>query len=145
MKVRLLLAHSAEVQSNLLYAMGIGWTRIGPGPSPFAIAALIEVLWDETNRPYRVAFDIVDVDGQPFQVPTPTGDRPFHITAEFRQGRPPDAAPGTAFLAAIAVNVQPVQFQPGRQYLVRALVDDTVMDQTGFRVRIEPPPPPQRG
>lgn len=139
MRVRLLLANWAEVQANKLYAMGIGWTQIGPAPSPFAIAALIEVPWDETNRPHRLAFEILDVDGQPFQVPTPTGDRPFQITAEFNQGRPPDAPPGTTFLVPVSVNVQPVQFQPGRQYVVRASVDGAVMDETTFRARQQPP------
>lgn len=142
MKVRLLLANWAEVpgQSNMLYAMGIGWTLIGPVPSPFAIAALIEVPWDETNRAIRLAFDIVDVDGHPFQVPTPTGDRPFQITAEINQGRPADAPAGTTFLAPVAVNVQAVQFQPGQQYMVRASIDGRVMDETSFRVRPQPPP-----
>lgn len=140
MKVRLFLANWAEIQSSMLYALGIGWNIIGPKASPFAIAALVEVQWDETNRQYRLEFDIVDADGQAFQVPTPTGDRPFSIAAEFAVGRPPDATPGMTFLAPITVNVQPVQFQPGRHYLVRALIDGTVADQTTFRVRTQPPP-----
>ena len=43
MKIRLLLAHAAEVQNSLLFAMGVGWTEIGPAPSAFAIAAILEV------------------------------------------------------------------------------------------------------
>jgi hypothetical protein len=142
MKVRLLLANHAEVKGGMLYAMGIGWTQIGPKASPFAIAALIEVTWEETNRPYKISFDILDVDGQPFHVPTATGDKRFELGAEFNQGRPPDVPPGSPFLACIAMNIQAVQFQPGQQYVLRALVDGEVMDQTGFRVR--PAEPPKR-
>lgn len=48
MKLRLMLAHAAEVQAGMLYMLGTGWTEIGPAPSPFAIAGIIEVPWDET-------------------------------------------------------------------------------------------------
>jgi uncharacterized protein DUF6941 len=140
MKIRLLLANYAEVQANLLYAMGIGWTQIGPAPSPFAIAALIEVGWDETNQPYRLAFNIVDVDEQPFLVPTPMGDQPFQLSAELRVGRPPDSVPGAKFLTPVAINVQPLQFQAGRHYVVRATVNGDVRDEVSFRVRQEPVP-----
>ena len=138
MKLRLFLANWAEVQSNMLYAMGIGWTDIGPAPSPFAIAALVEVEWGETNHPYRLDLDVIDADGQPFQVPTPTGSRPFNITAEFRMGRPAEAAPGARFMVPVVANVQAVQFEPGRHYVVRALIDGIVMDETTFKVRARP-------
>jgi hypothetical protein len=134
MKLRLLLARWAEVQANMLYAMGIGWTHIAPAPAPFAIAAVIEVGWEETNQPYRLVFSIVDVDEQPFLVPTPMGDQPFQIGAELRVGRPPDAVPGTTFLMPVAINVPPLQFQSGRHYLVRATVNEILRDETGFRV-----------
>ena len=49
MKLRLMRAHAAEVQAGMLYMLGTGWTEIGPAPSPFAIAGIIEVPWDETN------------------------------------------------------------------------------------------------
>jgi len=138
MKVRLLLANFAEVRDKLLYVVSGGWTLIGPRPTPFAIAALVEVEWNETNRPLNLLFDIVDVDGQPFQVPTPTGDQPFKIGAEVNFGRPPDAVPGEKFLMPVAINFQPLPFEPGRQYVVRAFLDGTPMDETGFRVRPQP-------
>jgi len=144
MKVRLLLANFAEVRDNMLYAMGAGWTIIGPAPSQFAIAALVEVPWEETNRPLRLLFEIFDVDGQPFSVGTLTGDRPFQIGAELSVGRPPDVPPGTTFLTPVAINVQPIQFRPGQQYVMRASIDGAQMDEVHFRVRQQPPQPPQR-
>lgn len=135
MKIRLLLAHAAEVQNSLLYAIGVGWTQIGPAPSPFAIAAVVEVGWDETSR--RHAFEIVfeDADGHPIMVPTPAGDQPFRLPAEFAVGRPPDAVQGTSFIVPIALNIQPVQLPPGRRCVVKALVDGEVLDELFFAVR----------
>jgi len=144
MKVRLLLANFAEVRENLLSLMGAGWTLTGPAPAPFAIAALVEVPWEETNRPIKLFFEIFDVDGQPFTVGTPTGDRPFQIGAELSVGRPPDVPPGTTFLSPVAINVQSIQFQPGQQYVVKVSVNGVPMDEVQFRVRPQPQAPERR-
>ena len=151
MKVRLLLAHSAEVQNGLLYALGVGWTQIGPGPAPFAVAAIVEVTWEETNRPYRFEIVFEDADGPPLLVPTPAGDQPLRIGADFVAGRPPDAAPGTSFTLPVAIPMAPVPFPPGRHCVVRALVNGTEYDRLGFAVRpalgappgLPPQPPPR--
>jgi hypothetical protein len=142
-KVRLLLAHAAEIQAGMLYAMGIGWTEIGPDPSPFAVAALIEVGWDETNRPHELVVGIVDVDGQPLTVVTPTGDQPFQINASFTTGRPPNAKPGRSFMVPVALNLPPIPLQPARDYIVRASVNGTVLDETPFSTRPAQPQQPR--
>jgi hypothetical protein len=134
-KVRLLLAHYAEVQANLLFALGVGWTEIGPEPSAFAIAALIEVTWDETNRPHELRFTIVDADGHALQVPTATGDRAFEVTAAFDVGRPPGVVVGRSFIVPAAINVTPMPFQPGRQYVIRAAVDGEPLDEVSILIR----------
>ncbi len=148
MKVRLLLAHSAEVQQGLLYALGVGWTQFGPGPAPFAVAALVEVTWEETNRPYRFEIVFEDADGLPLLVPTPAGDQQIRIGADFVAGRPPDGAPGTSFTLPVAIPMAPVPFPPGRHCIVRALVNDTEYDRVGFVVRpvpgAQPGLPPQQ-
>ena len=140
MKVRLLLAKAAEVQSGLLYGLGIGWTHIGPDPSIFAIAALVEVSWDETNRPHRLTIVVVDTDGHPLLIPTATGDAPFQIEAVFNVGRPPDAQPGQSFTLPVAVNVPPLPFQQGRSYVIRALVDGERADEATVFMRAARPP-----
>ena len=60
MKLRLLLAHHAEVQAGMVYLLGAGWTEIGPDPSAFAIAGLVEIPWEETNRQHELDITIVD-------------------------------------------------------------------------------------
>ena len=139
MKVRLLLAHYAEVQAGQLFALGLGWTEIGPDPSPFALAALVEVTWEETNRRHQLQFVIVDADGQPVQIPTPTGDQPFQVQADFDVGRPPGVAPGRSFIVPVAINIPPLPFPPSRDYVVRVLVDGNLQDETAFTVRARPP------
>lgn len=144
MKLRLFLANHAEVHDGLLFANGIGWTDTGP-PSAFALCALIEVPWDETSRHRVLELDIVDVDGQPLQVPTPTGDQRFVLRLDFDVGRPPGAQPGRSFMVPVAINLQPLPFQPGRGYVVRALLDGQIADETAIQVRSGaaalPPPP----
>jgi len=138
-KVRLFLARQAEVQANLIYGLGLGVAEIGPDPSPFAICALIQIEWDETNRRHDLLFTIVDADGQPFQVPTPTGDQPFQVVAQFEAGRPPGVTPGRSFLMPVSVTIAPVQFRPGTDYSVKAFVDNVQFDETPLNVRPRPP------
>ena len=94
MKIRLLLATSAEVREGMLYLLGGGWTEIGPQPQPFAISGMIEVAWEETNRRRRLEITIENEDGQPLSVPTPGGEQPFRIETQFDVGRPPGGVPG---------------------------------------------------
>ena len=135
MRVRLFLAHAAEVQSDMLFAMGAGWTEIGPQPSPLAIAAIVEVPWDETNRQHTLEISIIDEDGQPFLVPTPAGDQPVRFEARFDVGRPPGVTAGRSFNVPVAINLQPLPFQAGRQYLVRASINGQPRDEVTFFVR----------
>lgn len=139
MKLRMLLAHFAEVQNQMLFVIGGGWTEIGPDPSPFAIAATVDVPWDETNRRHRLELVIVDADGQPLRVQTAEGNQaPLQIAAEFDVGRPPGVRPGTSFTVPIAVNLPPIPMVPGRSYTVRGLLDGHMLDELTFLVRQQP-------
>jgi uncharacterized protein DUF6941 len=145
MKLRLLLAHTAEVQAGMLYIMGAGWSEIGPGPSAFSIAGLVEVSWDETNRQHEVDITIVDADGQPFMHPTPTGDQAFHVNAKIEVGRPPGVRAGRSFMLPIALNFPPLQFRAGGDYVVRGAINGQILDEVPFAVRaVVPTPPPQQ-
>jgi len=123
----------------MLYALGLGVTEIVTGP--FAICALVEIGWDETNRRHNLLFTIVDVDNHPLLVPTPTGDQPFQIAAEFEAGRPPGVNPGRSFIMPVSLSVGPLPFVPGTDYLVRASVNGTQLDETPLYCRPRPPQP----
>ena len=145
MKVRLLLADSAEVREGLVFLLGGGWTEIGPQPQPFALAGIVEVEWDETNRPRRLEITIEDEDGRPLNVATPAGEQPFKIDSTFDVGRPP-GLPGRSFNIPLAIMVAPLPWVAGRRYIVKVAIDGETMDQVAFSVRPQPPQtqPPQR-
>jgi hypothetical protein len=134
-KLRLFLADAAEVREGLLFALGAGWTEIGPAPQPFALAGIIEVTWDETNHRRQGEIVIVDEDGQPLVVPTPAGEQPFRIPLSFDIGRPPGTAPGRSFNLPVAIMVAPLPWTPGRRYVARGVVDGEVLDEVAFTVR----------
>ncbi|MGH7356541.1 MAG: DUF6941 family protein [Candidatus Rokuibacteriota bacterium] len=139
MKLRLLLADSAEVREGLVFMLGGGWTEIGPPPQPFALAGIIEVLWEETNRRRHLEIVIDDEDGRPLNVVTPAGNEPFKIEADFDVGRPP-GPPGRSFNLPLAVTIAPLPWTPGRRYLVKAAVDGDTLDEVAFAVRMEQQP-----
>lgn len=143
MKVRLLLAKSAEVQSNLLYVLGGGWTAIGPGPVAFALVVTIEVGWDETSRKHKLEIVFEDADGPPILVPGPAGDQPLRLQAGFEAGRPPGSPPGSSFILPLAIPIGPVPFPPGRQCVVKALINGVVLDELFFSSRPTPLGPVQ--
>lgn len=127
----------------MLYGLGLGFTEIGPDPSPFAICALVEIAWDETNRQKTLAFRIENADGQPLQVPTPNGDQPFQVLAQFNVGRPAGAVPGRSFIMPVSISLAPLPLVPGTQYLVRAFIDEELFDETPLHVRPGPAQPPR--
>lgn len=142
MKLTLLLADFAEVLNGKLYVMGGGWTETGPAPAPSALAAIVEVGWDETNREHRLLFELVDSDNHAVMVPTPKGQEPLRIEAQFNVGRPPQAKPGSSFNLPFAVNIGPLPLQPGKVYVWRCRIDDESQEHWGatFVTRSVPPP-----
>jgi hypothetical protein len=137
-KLRLFLADCAEVREQLLFVLGGGWTEVGPQPQPFALVGIIEVDWEETNRRRQLEFLIHDEDGQPLNVPTPTGEQSFKIAAAFNVGRPTGEPAGRSFNVPIAVTVAPLPWTPGRRYIVEGRVDGQALDQVPFAVRPHP-------
>ena len=117
MKLTMLLADSAQAVNGKLYILGGGWTLIGPDPNPMAVAMLIDVPWDQTNRPHTWKLSLQDEDGQPVKLPTPIGDQVVELTAEFEVGRPPGVKPGTPLPVPLAVNIGPLPLPPGRGYV----------------------------
>ncbi len=124
MKVTLMLADYAEATNGKLYIMGGGWSIIGPGPSRFAIAIKIEVPWDQANTQHSLRLNLVDQDGQPIFIPTPTGDRPVEFGANFEVGRPAGLRPGTPLDVVLAINIGPIPIPPDGRYVWQCYVND---------------------
>lgn len=117
MKVTMLLCDSAEAVNGKLYILGGGWSITGPNPAPMAIAIKIEVPWDEANKRHRFQLALLDSDGKPVMVPTPTGDRPIEIGADFEVGRPAGLKPGTPLDVAMAFNIGPLPLRPDSRFV----------------------------
>lgn len=120
----MLLADAAQVVGGKLYILGGGWSLIGPDPTPMAIVLKIDVPWDQANVRHSLKLALLDDDGKPFIVPTPTGDRPVELTADFEAGRPPGLKPGTPLGVPLAINIGPLPLKPDTGYVWQCSVDD---------------------
>jgi hypothetical protein len=89
MRVTLMLADSAQVSEGKLFILGGGWSVTGP-PAPSAIAMLVEVPWDQTNRRLEWRLELVDSDGYPVMTPDGEGgETAIVMGGEFEVGRSP--------------------------------------------------------
>jgi hypothetical protein len=141
MKVTMMLADSAQAVNGKLYILGGGWSLTGPMPVPSAIAALVFVPWNETNRKHVVKVSLLDEDYRPVLMPTPAGKAPLVIGGEFEVGRPAGIVPGSTLEVPFAFNIGPLPLEPGRRYIWKLTVDDKGDDnwQVVFSTRPAPP------
>lgn len=97
MDVTLILCDFAEAVNGKLYVMGGGWNVLyAPGePVTMAVAAIVAVPWDQTNRPHELALELLTQDGAPVEV---EGEA-LSVTGEFELGRPPGVKPGSSLNA----------------------------------------------
>ncbi|HLE78176.1 MAG TPA: hypothetical protein VJA65_07200 [bacterium] len=133
----MLLADSAQAVDGKLYILGGGWSITGPDPIPSAIAVKIEIPWDEANKKHALKLALVDADGRPVKVPTPTGEVPVELGTDFEVGRPPGLKPGTALDFVFAVNIGPLPLAPDGRYVWQLSIDGTVDEdwQLAFSTR----------
>jgi hypothetical protein len=117
MKVTMLLADYAQVADGKLIVIGGGWSLTGPDPTPFGIALLIQVPWDQANQQHSLRLELLDADGVPVNAEAEDGgDQPivFLDDTQFEVGRPPGIKPGTPLDFPLALNSAPLQLEPGR-------------------------------
>jgi hypothetical protein len=122
MKVTLLLADAAQAVGGKLYVLGGGWSIIGPGAAPMALAIKIEVPWSETNVRHSVEVQLLTSDGEPVTVEGDSGSEPISVRADFEVGRPPGLKPGTPIDVPLAMNFAPFPL-PGGRYEWRLMID----------------------
>ncbi len=141
MKVTLMLADSAQAVGGKLYILGGGWSITGPGPVRMAIAIKIEVPWDQANTQHVLRLCLLDQDGRPVMIPTPTGDRPVEFTGNIEVGRPPGLRPGTPLDVPMAINIGPIPITPDGRYVWQCYINDNTHDD--WRVAFSTRPAPQ--
>lgn len=112
----MLLCDYAAVAEGKLFISGAGWAMTGPAPASSAIALLLDVPWDQTNRPIAFRLDLQGADGQPVMQPGVTGETPVEVSGQFEVGRPVGIAPGTPLAVPLALNFPPLNLTPGQRY-----------------------------
>lgn len=137
MKVTIILADFAQVVNGKLYIMGGGWSIIGPEPCPTAIAIKIEVPWNQTNKKHNLRLELLDSNYHPVLVPTPVGNSPLKISADFEVGRPAGLIQGTSLDVPIAFNIAPMPLESGKRYIWKLAIDGHTNDdwQVAFSTR----------
>lgn len=133
MRVTMLLADAAQVAEGKLYILGGGWTDVGPGPAPMAIALKIDIPWDETNRRHKWEIKLVDEDNKQITL----GDNPLGMNGEFEAGRPPGHRTGTPITLPMAINLGPIPIPPGGRYIWKLYINGESKDtwEAAFNMR----------
>lgn len=139
MRASLILCDWAEVVSGKLYIQGAGWVTI-PASLPttqIAVASLIEIPYDETNKPHDCRITLLTEDGAPY----PTG-QPMMLGFGFETGRPPGLVAGMSQLVPHAAKVYGIAFQPGI-YSVELSIDAEILATASFLAVGERGGPPE--
>lgn len=123
MKVMMMLADHAQNANGKLFISGGGLSTVASG-TPFAIALLIEVPWDQANEKHHFLLRLVDEDGKPVDVSGPAGSGPFEIGASFEVGRPPGTKKGSNLPFPLSINFGSMPLQPEKGYVWSLSVDD---------------------
>jgi hypothetical protein len=141
LKASLMLADHAQAVGGKLYICGGGWSVTGPEPSPSAIAVEVKVPWLDMNRDHAFRIELVDGDGQPFEVETPEdGMQPLTIDGTFQVTPAPGIKPGSELAALVAINLPPQMLTPGQQYEWRLSINGKTNEnwRAAFSVRSTP-------
>jgi hypothetical protein len=130
----LILADSAQVQSDKLFMLGGGWAfvwaREFPAAHPMAVAAGLIVDWLETNIRHKLLIEIRNED---------TGESLWKAEGEFEQGRPPGIPNGMWQRVLVAFNLT-LQIQTAGDYLAELKVNGEVLKSRPFKVGLQKAP-----
>jgi hypothetical protein len=119
----MMLCDSAQVADGKLYILGGGWSVIGPGSMPSAVALKIDVDWTAAGRPHHWELFLVDEDGHSVLIETPEGERPMEVGGDITVERPPNLREGSPIDVALAVNFGPLPLEGGKRFMWRLTID----------------------
>ena len=119
----MLLCDHAQASEGKLNILGGGWSLTGPQPTPFGIAILFQVPWDQADERHEFRLELLDADGHGVPVPGDPEGEPIAVEGSFETGRPPGVRPGTPLDFPFAMNSGPIALQPGQRYEWRLSID----------------------
>jgi len=129
-----LLCDYAEERLGKLYIMGAGWDTVGANaPTPVAVALIVHVGWDETNKPHNLRVELMTEDGEPVEL----DGNPVHIEGKMELGRPAGTKAGSVFNAPLAVRFAALALPPGG-YRFEVSVDTNLLKALPFRALGQP-------
>jgi hypothetical protein len=111
MEVTMLLCDAADEVGGKLYVMGGGWTHTGAvnEPTSMALALVISVPWDETNKEHQLKTVLITADGE-----TVIQDgRAVASEGTFEMGRPPRVKQGSALNVPLAFSYHGLTLKQG--------------------------------
>lgn len=93
-----------------------------------AVIVLLRVGWTETNRRHKLELSLLTADGHhAVTAPTPFGDQPLKIEAEFEVGRPAGIPEGSDVDHNLAINLGAgLPLEAGRRYEWRLTIGGDV-------------------
>jgi hypothetical protein len=99
-QVTLLLCDAAQVSNGKLFVLGGGWNMLAADtPANVALAILIAVPWDQTNKQITVEAKLMTEDGEPVRV----NGQVVEALGQMEVGRPAGVKPGTDMNAPLAI------------------------------------------
>jgi len=129
LEVTLLLCDAADESNGKLYVLGGGWNQLVPDQSVnMALAVLLGVPWDQTNRKVQIAATLMTEDGQQVQVE----GQDVGVTGEFEVGRPAGLKPGSNINVPLALKFNGITL-PAGGYRWEVQIDGTLMATAPFR------------
>lgn len=128
MRASILLCDWAEVVQGKLYAQGLGWTMIASDQAlQIAVAALIRIPYDRTNKPHKAEVRLTTEDGARFPPDAPEAI----FTFDFEVGRPPGMKVGQEQNLPFAAKLGGIAFPVGG-YQWEFYVDGDLLDTAPF-------------
>jgi hypothetical protein len=117
------LAEAVQVADGKLNILGAGWSQINTGPSPMAIAVLIEFEVDEANGEHHFELFLTDGDHQPVFTDSDTGSTPVEVRGDATVALPDGYDTTLTVPWPIAVNIPGLALEPDRRYQWNLVVD----------------------
>lgn len=123
-RVTAMLADAANIADGKLNMLGAGWSFVGPEPATFVLAGQFHIPWAQTNRPHQFRFELVDLDGQPVEIPAQDGEVALAADGQVEAGRPPGVRTGSTMAVPFIVPFAQVPLPPGMALEWRLSVND---------------------
>lgn len=123
MNATILLCDAAMVSEAKLFVLGGGWSLVGPGPTPMAIALKMDVDYDAIDEEHHWELFLEEASGESVIFDTPEGPRPVEVRGDFRVGKPEDMPLGSAIPVNIAINLGPLPLEPGKAFVWRLTIN----------------------